>query len=171
MTTSAAPPAAPVLTRHSPYQGLVPYTEADAEWFFGRDEWAEMLADNFRAYRITVLYGTSGVGKTSLLGAGMLRRLGDEAAENVAAFGSPRFLPVGFSAWSLDDPLAALKGAVSDAAEKTRPDIVVRSPEGALSEVLAAWRSSWVGSSCSSSINSRSSSPIGIVRTTRWWRS
>ena len=138
MSTSAAP-AAPVLVRHSPYQGLVPYTEADAEWFFGRDEWSEMLADNFRAYRITVLYGTSGVGKTSLVDAGMLRRLGDEAAENVAELGSPRLLPVGFSAWSLDDPLAALKGAVCEAAEKTRPDIVFRSPEGALSDVLAAW--------------------------------
>ena len=138
MTTSAAP-AAPDLTRHSPYQGLVPYTEADAEWFFGRDEWSEMLADNFRAYRITVLYGSSGVGKTSLLGAGMLRRLGDEAAENVAELGSPRFLPVGFSAWSLDDPLAALQRAVRDAAEKTGPDLAVPSPEGALADVLAAW--------------------------------
>jgi WD40 repeat protein len=134
-----AAPAAPVLARQSPYQGLVPYTEADAEWFFGRDEWAEMLADNFRAYRITVLYGTSGVGKTSLLGAGLLRRLGDEAAENVAELGSPRLLPVGFSAWSLDDPLAALKGAVCEAAEKTVAGISVRPPEGALSDVLAAW--------------------------------
>ena len=138
MSTSAAP-AAPVVARHSPYQGLVPYTEADADWFFGRDEWSEMLADNFRAYRITVLYGTSGVGKTSLLEAGMLRRLGDEAAENVAELGSPRLLPVGFSAWSLDDPLAALSGAVCEAAEKTRSDIAVRSPEGALADVLAAW--------------------------------
>jgi Novel STAND NTPase 1 len=138
MTISAAP-AAPVSTRHSPYQGLVPYTEADAEWFFGRDEWSEMLADNFRAYRITVLYGSSGVGKTSLLGAGMLRRLGDEAAENVAELGSPRFLPVRFSAWSLDDPLAALRGAVREAAETTRPDLAAPSPEGALADVLAAW--------------------------------
>ena len=24
--------------RTSPYQGLVPYGEEDAEWFFGRDE-------------------------------------------------------------------------------------------------------------------------------------
>ena len=70
-----------------------------------------MLADNFRAYRITVLYGQSGVGKSFVGRAGMLRRLGEEAAENVAELGSPRLLPVGFSAWSLDDPLAALKGA------------------------------------------------------------
>ena len=104
MSTSAAP-AAPVLVRHSPYQGLVPYTEADAEWFFGRDEWSEMLADNFRAYRITVLYGDKRRRQELRWSTpAMLRRLGDEAAENVAELGSPRLLPVGFSAWSLDDP-------------------------------------------------------------------
>ncbi len=100
--------AAAVGRRGSPYQGLVPYAEADAEWFFGRDEWSEVLADNFRAYRVTVLYGVSGVGKSSLLRAGLIRRLVDEARENVADLGSPRLLPVGFSAWSLDDPVTAL---------------------------------------------------------------
>ena len=66
--------------RRSPYQGLVPYTEADADWFFGRDEWCEVVGDNLRAYRITVLYGASGVGKSSVLRAGLLRRLDGRGA-------------------------------------------------------------------------------------------
>ena len=41
--------------RRRPYQGLVPCSEDDAECFFGRDESREVVADNLRAYRITVL--------------------------------------------------------------------------------------------------------------------
>jgi len=140
VSVPAAPAvAADVRARRSPYQGLVPYAEGDAEWFFGRDDWSEVLADNFRAYRVTVLYGVSGVGKSSLLRAGLIRRLGDEARENVADLGYPRLLPVGFSAWSLDAPVAALKEAVREAAEEVRPDLAGHSLEGDLADVLGAW--------------------------------
>src|SRR5205814_10371830 len=63
--TAVVPAAAeaPARDRRSPYQGLVPYGEADAEWFFGRAEWREIVIDNLRAYRVSVLYGESGVGK------------------------------------------------------------------------------------------------------------
>ena len=139
MSTPAAAAAAVSTSRPSPYQGLVPYTEADAEWFFGRDEWAEVIADNFRAYRITVLYGASGVGKSSLLHAGLIRRLADEGRENIAVTGSPRLLPVVFSSWSVDDPVAALREAVREAAERIGPDLEWQSPDGALADVLGAW--------------------------------
>jgi WD40 repeat protein len=140
VSVSAAPAAAAgVRARHSPYQGLVPYAEADAEWFFGRDEWSEVIADNFRAYRVTVLYGVSGVGKSSLLHAGLMRRLGDEARGSVTAMGTPRLLPVAFSAWSRDDPVAALKEAVRERTEGIVPDLQSHSPNGTLAEVLEAW--------------------------------
>ena len=116
MSRAAAPAAAGVSSRRSPYQGLVPYTETDAEWFFGRDEWIEVVRSNLRAYRIAVLYGASGVGKSSLLRAGLMRRLGDEARANVDEAGGPGLLPVYFSAWSLDEPLAALRDEVRSAA-------------------------------------------------------
>ena len=77
---TAAAPAQTTVARPSPYQGLVPYSEADAEWFFGREEWSAVVADNLRAYRATVLYGASGVGKSSLLHAGMI------TASTLAAF-------------------------------------------------------------------------------------
>jgi WD40 repeat protein len=96
----------PANGRRWPYQGLVPYSEDDAEWFFGRDEWREVIADNLRAYRITVVYGESGVGKSSLLRAGVIPTLREEA----------RLVSVAFAAWSLDDPVAALKQELGGAA-------------------------------------------------------
>jgi WD40 repeat protein len=130
--------AAAGAVRRTPYQGLVPYSEADADWFFGRDEWCEVVGDNLRAYRITVLYGTSGVGKSSVLRAGLLRRLADEARGNAADFGVPRLLPVVFSAWSLDDPLAALKEAVAAVARDVAPALANDSP-GSLADALELW--------------------------------
>ena len=55
----------------SPYKGLMPYTEADAAFFFGRDAEREVIIANLRAARLTLLYGESGVGKSSVLGAGV----------------------------------------------------------------------------------------------------
>ena len=128
--------APPVTTRRSPYQGLVPYTDADAEWFFGRDEWQEIVRASLRSYRITVLYGASGVGKTSLLRAGLMRRLEDEAH---GRDGGPRVLPVYFSAWSLDRPLAAVEHAVSDAAAKSGSAPTDGNAGPTLADALAAW--------------------------------
>jgi WD40 repeat protein len=125
--------------RHSPYQGLVPYSEPDAEWFFGREEWSGVVADNLRAYRVTVLYGESGVGKSSLLLAGMIRKLNEEARENMAEDGAPRLLPVAFSAWSLDQPLVALKSAICDAGDALLSDDAAHLREGSLADVLEAW--------------------------------
>src|SRR6185436_600011 len=93
------------LTRTSPYQGLVPYSEDDADWFFGRQGWREVIVDNLRAYRVSVLYGASGVGKSSVLNAGVVRHLHQHGRED-------GLLVMPFSAWSVVDPTAALKEAV-----------------------------------------------------------
>ena len=56
----------------SPYKGLVPFedSELDALSFFGRERESEIIAANVLAARLTVLYGPSGVGKTSVLARG-----------------------------------------------------------------------------------------------------
>jgi WD40 repeat protein len=58
-----------------PYKGLHAYTEADGEYFFGRDSDRDLVIANLMAGRLTVLYGPSGVGKSSLLQAGVMRHL------------------------------------------------------------------------------------------------
>jgi WD40 repeat protein len=61
----------------SPYKGLAAFgdSELDALFFFGREREREVIAANLLASRLTVLYGESGVGKSSLLAAGVAREL------------------------------------------------------------------------------------------------
>src|SRR5579864_8529394 len=66
----------------SPYKGLLPYTQEDRPYFFGRDGDREIVAANLKASRLTVLYGVSGVGKSSLLRAGVLHDINTEAARD-----------------------------------------------------------------------------------------
>ncbi|WP_462188701.1 tetratricopeptide repeat protein [Frankia sp. CcWB2] len=64
-----------VLPRHSPYVGLTPFQETDAEFFFGRRAAAHALLAKWLESRLVVLHGRAGVGKTSLLWAGVLPNL------------------------------------------------------------------------------------------------
>ena len=91
----------------TPYKGLEPYSEADAPFFFGRESEWEIIADNLMATRLTLLYGVSGVGKSSLLRAGVAYHLLQDAKKNLAEYGTPEFAVVVFNSWQ-DDPLASL---------------------------------------------------------------
>ena len=66
----------PVLGRR-PYKFLDFYTAEDADLFFGREDWTRKLAGSILAQQLTVLFGRSGVGKTSLLLAGVAPYLED----------------------------------------------------------------------------------------------
>ena len=57
---------------HAPYRGLTPYTETDAAYFFGRTAEITTITANLEVSRLTLLYGPSGVGKTSVLRAGVI---------------------------------------------------------------------------------------------------
>jgi WD40 repeat protein len=73
-----------------PYKGLAPFgdSDLDALLFFGRDADAEIVVANLLAARLTVLYGASGVGKSSLLRARVARRLRQEPHADVIVFSS-----------------------------------------------------------------------------------
>src|SRR5215208_2425995 len=74
------PPAEPsTRARTGPYVGLDFFGEADADVFFGRDDERKMIIGNLRASRLTLLYAESGVGKSSLLRAGVAARLRRQA--------------------------------------------------------------------------------------------
>jgi hypothetical protein len=96
----------------TPYVGLVPYSEQEAAFFFGRDEEKRIVAGNLRASRLTLVYGASGVGKSSLLQAGVVHDLRRQALAN--AGGQDGRAPFGicsFNSWR-DDPLPGLAEAV-----------------------------------------------------------
>ena len=92
---------------NTPYKGLAPYSEHDADIFFGRENEWEIIADNLMAARLTLLYGVSGVGKSSLLRAGVAYNLMQDAKKNLAEYSTPEFAVVVFNAWQ-DDPLRGL---------------------------------------------------------------
>jgi hypothetical protein len=58
-----------------PYRFLASYTEADAAAFFGRAGDIRALGELVLAESLTLCFGPSGVGKTSLLQAGLMPRL------------------------------------------------------------------------------------------------
>jgi CHASE2 domain-containing sensor protein len=98
----------------APYVGLDYFLEEDAGLFFGRDAERKRIIGNLRASRLTLLYAESGVGKSSLLRAGVSARLRQLAARRASGLGSARFVPVVFSAWRGDskaDLITALEGA------------------------------------------------------------
>ncbi len=72
MSTVAAPT--------SPYKGLAAFenSDLDALFFFGRERESDVIAANLMASRLTVLFGASGVGKSSVLRAGVAYRLRQE---------------------------------------------------------------------------------------------
>ena len=96
------------MTVASPYRGLAPFedSELDALYFFGRERDSEVVLANLIASRLTVLYGPSGVGKSSLLRASVARRLRALPEEPIV---------IVFDRWG-EDPAAALAKAVAGAA-------------------------------------------------------
>jgi len=59
----------------NPYLGLRPYTEQEQDRFFGRNSEIHILTDKILAHRLTLLVAASGVGKSSLLQAGVMPAL------------------------------------------------------------------------------------------------
>ena len=62
----------------NPWLGLSSYTEETRAYFHGRDEETAELARRVQRKNLTVLFGQSGLGKTSLLRAGLVPRLRGE---------------------------------------------------------------------------------------------
>ncbi len=100
----------------APYKGLVPYTDDDAALFFGRDAERSIIVANLRSSRFTLLYGPSGVGKSSVVGAGVVHYLRQRAKQNLQKRGTPEFAVVYFNQWR-DDPVVGLLRAVREEVE------------------------------------------------------
>lgn len=96
------------IQRHSPYQGLIPYSEADAPFFFGREKDTRLIIANLFSSPLTLLYGASGVGKTSVLRAGVAQQLRQRDG----------LLVVFFNAWQAN-PISSLMQAIADCADRT----------------------------------------------------
>jgi WD40 repeat protein len=115
----------------SPYKGLAPFddSELDAFLFFGRAKETEVVSANLLASRLTLLYGPSGVGKSSLLRAGVVRALRAEPGPCPAV--------VYYASWA-GDPLTGLEEAARAAVTRALGREPADAP-GELADKLAAW--------------------------------
>jgi hypothetical protein len=106
----------PRWVRGSPYRGLLPFEETDAEVFYGRErlvaELAGKLAGLLSRPGLLIVTGASGAGKSSLLRAGLLPALARGLQLPEAASWPCRVLtPTGHPLTELAAQLAALGGA------------------------------------------------------------
>lgn len=118
-----------------PYLGLRSFDVADRHLFHGRERDAATVRALWESSRLVVLYGQSGVGKTSLLRAGVLPLLQEEQAEVLpvgrvsqgSAFPTttmPNHNPYTFallSSWSQASSPAMLSGVTIAAFLRSRP--------------------------------------------------
>nr|WP_273942342.1 helix-turn-helix domain-containing protein [Kutzneria chonburiensis] len=95
----------PARTDVCPYRGLAAFDEADARWFFGREETAQEIlgraAGALRNGKPAILVGPSGVGKSSLVHAALLPALAQDALPGSAGWPVLTMTPT-------DDPGAEL---------------------------------------------------------------
>jgi hypothetical protein len=121
------------------FKGLDFYSEKDELLFFGRENEAEVIGENLCAYRLTVLYGPGGVGKSSVLQAGVMPALRRASDERVRRKLRP-YVPVYFRSWS-DKPLQALVSTIMGAARGEQQSDPVQTgtlPAGTLAKAVEA---------------------------------
>ena len=121
--------------RGGPYRFLDYFDVEDAEFFFGREEDTERVLEMAGLHRLSVLFGQSAVGKTSLLRAGLMARL-RELDEEYSGEGPRALLPV--YATCGDDPGEKLKFALLARAETEGIPLPAESAEGTCREVAQA---------------------------------
>ncbi len=138
----------------SPYVGLAPFSEKDAPFFFGREAEEESITANLRAARLTLLYGPSGVGKSSVLRAGVIHSLNELASREREEYGTPSFAIVYYRSWAADtanfanspinDPITGLATSLHEAVKQAfQDDSLEAVPVPAscdLRKLFAAWR-------------------------------
>ena len=113
----------------SPYPGLASFAEADANRFFGREREVEALWEKTRRQSLLAVIGPSGVGKTSLLRAGVIPRRPSGWGAVACVPGAHPFVALGQAlAQALtanSEAVAELLRGVSDAMQGQEPASLV----------------------------------------------
>jgi len=97
-----------------PYPGLFSFREKDRDYFFGRQREINGLTDLIKQNVLTVVFGKSGVGKTSLLRAGLIHGFRN-------SFYLPVYLRLNFGD-TQKHPIAQAKGDIESKIKELDPD-------------------------------------------------
>ena len=103
-----------LVDKSRPWLGLASFSEETRAYFHGRDEEVGELARRVQRKLLTVLFGQSGLGKTSILRAGLVPRLRDQGY-------CPVYVRVDYSA-SAPSPADQVRRAIHDAAPRSGVD-------------------------------------------------
>ena len=129
-----------------PFKGLNPFGEDDQDIFCGRNNDIELITDYLRLFRLTILHGASGVGKSSILRAGVTAKLRQEAKDNQEEEEAPLMAIVVFpplnESWLSEDKLfKRLKEQIEKNIMEIVPDIQVPDDEetSTFISTLEAW--------------------------------
>jgi Novel STAND NTPase 1 len=101
-------PDSPSVDAHNPWLGLASFTEETRSFFFGREEEVAELGRRVQRKLLTVLFGKSGLGKTSILQAGLVPRLREHGF-------CPVYVRIGYSP-DTPEPAEQIKEAIRRAA-------------------------------------------------------
>jgi len=133
-----------------PYRGLAPFgdSENDARFFFGRERETAVTTANLVGARLTVLYGPSGVGKSSLLRAGVARSVRELGRSRAVGRGADLACVV-FASWSAADPARSLADAIAaEVAPLVSPTTPDPPPGATLADVAEHWTAALDGEIC-----------------------
>jgi hypothetical protein len=124
VSLGGATPDAATVDRDNPWPGLEAYREADKEFFHGRREESDELLRSVLRAQLTVFFGKSGLGKTSLLKAGLFPHLREQPI-------IPIYIRLAFPA---DQP--SLNAQVKDAIYKAAAAMSIEAPPTKEKETL-----------------------------------
>ena len=117
----------------NPYRGLLPFDAPHRALFFGRDREIRGVIDRLRAAPLIVVTGESGIGKSSLVRAGVLPRIVDGALDDGRRWRAVALEPGRRPLHALAAAVAATAGADGDLAARLAED-----PGAAARDVAAA---------------------------------
>ncbi len=103
--------SAPAIDDGNPWIGLASFTEETRHYFYGREEEVAELARRVQRKLLTVLFGQSGLGKTSILRAGLVPRLRNQGF-------CPVYVRVDYSK-EAPEPAEQLKQAIAKTARRS----------------------------------------------------
>jgi Caspase domain len=124
------PPAPPLDRSQNPYRGLKSFEEKHSQLFFGRSRLVQRLQAFVNTHPLTVVLGTSGSGKSSLVKAGLIPKL-KKATEDTN------------EKWCIlspirpgETPLQALNNALTS---ESLPIVELNKQQKTLSESISVW--------------------------------
>ena len=110
------PPSALFVPTRNPYRGLAPFEEVDARDFHGRAQVVADMVEVLRRERLMVVFGPSGIGKSSVVKAGLIPELRGGAVD-----GSESWLVTEMTPGNA--PFERLRQALGRVATTTLPDV------------------------------------------------